>query len=514
MEPLAILFIILMVGVGGMSAFVADILGYKIGKKRLSIFRIRPKYVARFSVTFAGMLIPLLTIGAFYGFSSDFRTWLTRGSQAVKELQGKTLELEQVNKDLDAQSKLAKSISKEKEKVELSLKRAKLESQAQEAKLSRLRSQFSLQASKLTSITASVLRAKSTIEKLDSLNKVSEAKLVQTKKSLDQSKLDLSAVGEKLTKANREYQSAIRTYNETNQENLKLTKANLDLERANSNLNSTLTALKDNLTGLQGEIGRLTKEKESAQSQADMAGQQLGALKTQIEEYQALMAANGMLTRDNALVYAKGEEIARTVVPSSMSYADASNLLTSFLRKCRLESASKGAKKSSGYPFDSEAGMIEFADSKRTILSESESTNLMLNRILRIRQTAVMIARAQTNRYQSEPVAMTVNVEPNPMVLRAGEVIAESKIDGKQSEIVVFQEITEFVRTYVNTRARRLKMIPVRGRDGETFGELTIDQMLSAVSLVRSAPRLLRIQAVAIADTRAADPLRFEIVIK
>ena len=295
---------------------------------------------------------------------------------------------------------------------------------------------------------------------------------------------------------------------------MKLTKANLDLERANSNLNSTLTALKDNLTGLQGEISRLTKEKESAQSQADMAGQQLGALKTQIEEYQALMAANGMLTRDNALVYAKGEEIARTVVPSSMSYADASNLLTSFLRKCRLESASKGAKKSSGYPFDGEAGMIEFADSKRTILSESESTNLMLNRILRIRQTAVMIARAQTNRYQSEPVAMTVNVEPNPMVLRAGEVIAESKIDGKQSEIVVFQEITEFVRTYVNTRARRLKMIPVRGRDGETFGELTIDQMLSAVSLVRSAPRLLRIQAVAIADTRAADPLRFEIVIK
>jgi uncharacterized protein (DUF3084 family) len=86
-----------MVAIGGISAYVADILGYKIGKKRLSIKRIRPKYVARISVVIAGMLIPLITMVFLYGVSSTFRTWLTRGSEIVKDLEQKSKEVDRIN---------------------------------------------------------------------------------------------------------------------------------------------------------------------------------------------------------------------------------------------------------------------------------------------------------------------------------------------------------------------------------------------------------------------------------
>src|SRR5262245_23791402 len=85
---------------GGACAWLADWLGYKIGKKKLSIWHIRPRHVARITVVVAGMLIPVLTILIFYAVSSEFRMWLSKGSEAVAELKQKTLELDQKSKEI------------------------------------------------------------------------------------------------------------------------------------------------------------------------------------------------------------------------------------------------------------------------------------------------------------------------------------------------------------------------------------------------------------------------------
>ena len=97
MDGVATGFIVLMIALGGISAFVADILGYKIGKKRLSLWHIRPKYIARGSVTITGMLIPLITVLLLAASSAEFRTWITRGRKAVQELKQKEEEVQAKN---------------------------------------------------------------------------------------------------------------------------------------------------------------------------------------------------------------------------------------------------------------------------------------------------------------------------------------------------------------------------------------------------------------------------------
>jgi multidrug efflux pump subunit AcrA (membrane-fusion protein) len=520
MDLLAIGFVILMMFVGGATALLADILGFKIGKKKLSLFRIRPKHIAQISVTAAGFLIPLFTIGIFYFASADFRVWLTRGSKAIIELKGKTQELESVNRVLASSSKLAAQLKAEKATTEASLQKSKAANADQQKKLELSRAQYRSQSEQLQRITASVSSAKRTIQLLNAKNSQSASRLNNTETLLTKARTDLTSIATKLSAASKEYASALKSYNETNQQNLKLTKSNLDLEKANKNLNQTLGELSQSLDDLKNDVDTLTKEKESADLQSKNAAKQLEVLNSQITSYlnqyaklEASTSETASIIRHNGVTFSKGEEVARTVVPASLTSDDATALLTSFLRKCRLESITRGAKSDSSYPFEGEAGILA-VDRAGNILREGETFRLMTNRLTSLRTTGCLIATAQTNRFTGEPVPLIVAIEPNPVVFKEGEIIAESKIDGRKTEIELFADVRDFVRTFVNARARRAKMIPVRGREGESFGEIRIGQMLEAVNKVRSVPRILRLQAVATSTIRAADTLEFEIVIK
>ena len=126
----------------------------------------------------------------------------------------------------------------------------------------------------------------------------------------------------------------------------------------------------------------------------------------------------------------------------------------------------------------------------------------------------MLVARSTWNRFVGEPVTLDLTFYPNPVVFQQGDLIAEGRVDGRESDIVVFTQIRDFVRTYVNAKAKRVKMVPFQGRDGETFGELDPGQLLSTISVIRSTKRLLRLQALARKDTRAGDTLEFDLVVR
>ena len=126
----------------------------------------------------------------------------------------------------------------------------------------------------------------------------------------------------------------------------------------------------------------------------------------------------------------------------------------------------------------------------------------------------VVIARALANRFASEPVTLELVLQANPIVFRKGEIVTESKIDGRISEIEILNGIREFLRTFVNTRARQRNMIPVQSRDGLSYGEFTQDQLLSTVAKVKAVPRLVRLVAVARQDIRAGDALDIDIEVR
>ena len=147
--------IVIMAIVGGLIAYIADNMGSKIGKKRMSVFGLRPKHTSILLTVLSGMLISVLTIGVMAISSESARTALF-GMEKIKA------ELKSLNEEKSiAQDALAKTkvemeeknslISELNEKIRESTK-ANME---MEAKLADVSNKYDTAQKEVADLTAS-----------------------------------------------------------------------------------------------------------------------------------------------------------------------------------------------------------------------------------------------------------------------------------------------------------------------------------------------------------------------
>jgi uncharacterized protein (DUF3084 family) len=512
-------FVVIMVLLGGLSAYVADILGYKIGKKRLSIWHIRPKYVARISVIVAGMAMPLLTILALYALSSDFRTWLRKGTQAIRELQEKQRELESVKQSVvKAASENAKLDNKNR-LIQADLAANEKRNEAQKLALKGLNEKFSAQQTQLSRMTALMSTAETKIRALSLKNSESakqfsqsrtlllttKAQLASEQKRLLTAQTDLNSVSANRDQAVRESKQAVDDFN-------RISKRNDDLTRGLADLQKNIDALSTEISELRNQRGELTTQADEAKKLLEKLQIEVDKADTKLAEIQKTYTAYAAFSRNRPITFAIGEEVTRMMVPARLNRADAQAMLNTIKRRCRVIAATRKAEPNSDYDFEGAAGFIASNGSRS--LTQNEINDILIQQLMSGRETRVAVISAVVNRFEGEPVTLDMTYYPNPIVFRNGDIISEGRVDGRESEALVFSQIREFVRINVNPKAKRVKMVPVQSRDGETYGELTAEQILNAVTLIKSAPRILRLQAVAKGEIRAGDPLTFDLVIK
>ena len=82
MYNLILIFTVLIIS--GLIAFVGDWVGFKIGKKRVTVFGLRPHYTAIFITIISGILIAIITVTILAISSNDVRTALF-GMEELKE---------------------------------------------------------------------------------------------------------------------------------------------------------------------------------------------------------------------------------------------------------------------------------------------------------------------------------------------------------------------------------------------------------------------------------------------
>jgi uncharacterized protein (DUF3084 family) len=80
------ILVALMVLLGGSLAYGGDWLGRRLGKQRLSLLGLRPRYTATLITTLTGALTVALTILVMTLANEAFRVWITRGDQILIEL--------------------------------------------------------------------------------------------------------------------------------------------------------------------------------------------------------------------------------------------------------------------------------------------------------------------------------------------------------------------------------------------------------------------------------------------
>lgn len=159
--------IVIMAIVGALIAYIADKMGSKIGKKKLSVFGLRPKYTSILLTALSGSIIAVLTISVMAIASQSARTALFGMDKLQKELR-------MLNSEKDF---TAKALATAKEKVtaqnkQISILDAKIlestrENDEMEARLGQLNEKYRLAQSEVDSLTSSKVQLTNEIEDLE-----------------------------------------------------------------------------------------------------------------------------------------------------------------------------------------------------------------------------------------------------------------------------------------------------------------------------------------------------------
>ena len=97
-----IVLIAVLIITGGVIAFIGDRLGTKIGKKKLSVFGLRPRHTSIVITIITGIMITTLTFGIMAAVSENVRTALFGMEKLNRQMQLTQANLEQADQDLAA----------------------------------------------------------------------------------------------------------------------------------------------------------------------------------------------------------------------------------------------------------------------------------------------------------------------------------------------------------------------------------------------------------------------------
>lgn len=130
--------IIIMAIVGGLIAYIADKMGTKIGKKKMSVFGLRPKYTSILLTVTGGVLISITTILVVSLSSNSARTALWGMEQLQQELRALNKDKEAAKEQLAAAQDLVKLRNKHIDALdvkiaEMVMKKEEAEEQLEEA---------------------------------------------------------------------------------------------------------------------------------------------------------------------------------------------------------------------------------------------------------------------------------------------------------------------------------------------------------------------------------------------
>lgn len=182
-----ILFVIALICVSGFVAYFGDLLGRKMGKKRLTLFNLRPRYTAIVVTTITGMLISALALATLISVNSQFRKVFFRYEQIIKQ----NNQLLRSNEGLINQGKRLKiEIARQEKELAVALKDAQVAKKQRDlarGSVTRLQQQIALRQKELAD-----LRMRKGITESELKQKRSELGLMQAQLDKKQDQLRLA----------------------------------------------------------------------------------------------------------------------------------------------------------------------------------------------------------------------------------------------------------------------------------------------------------------------------------
>lgn len=182
-----IVLIVVLIIMGGAIAYIGDKLGTKIGKKRISVFGLRPKHTSILMTIITGTLIALLTLASMAAISKDVRVALF-GMEKLRAQLG-SLNNEVTSKNQEIQQALGQILEKNKSLEKLDSRIKNYQAQMQSLKKEREQVKQELQVAKATTAEVQQQYQQAQANLQETLN---------TKQKLETDIVRLSSIAERL----------------------------------------------------------------------------------------------------------------------------------------------------------------------------------------------------------------------------------------------------------------------------------------------------------------------------
>jgi uncharacterized protein (DUF3084 family) len=498
----------LLLALGGVIAYFADRLGRVLGKKRLSLFGLRPRHTAEMLTVFAGVMIPLVTIIIVLAVSKGVRDWalhsadvLRERDKAINDLTESRTELGNVQHNLQGDQQKLNKANSELDKAKKSLSSLQLREQSLIQQVQSEATKVKAAETQYQSVRAQFANVRLQLSSAQTNYKAAKTNYVSLKGQMDQLKGSFSKLNLDLGRLQTNYTTLNVQKNEADHE------VTLDLAKLGE-VNSQLKLKQTELDNKQASIDRVNADLAQAESELQRVSQQVAELNF-VYQREKIFGNEG---RIRPVIFQLGDELARMQIPTGLSAADARTYVQRVVDMASVVAKGRGATKGKQLP--TEAGIIELLTADNTKITkdaqELRYTLAMTGRTV----PGVVIASAYWNSLAGEFVPLVLDVRDNPIIFHKDERIAETTVEGALSDDKIYEEISHFVQNNVKQRARQDKMIPVVGRE-ESFGQVLPGDILNIVKQIHDwGPRSVRLTAYAAQDTRAADPLELKFRIR
>ncbi|NLN75355.1 MAG: DUF3084 domain-containing protein [Armatimonadetes bacterium] len=405
------LFVIALILVSGFIAYFGDILGRRMGKKRLTLFGLRPRYTAIVVTTITGMIISALVLGGALSMNSEFRKGFFQYGQILKK--GRLLANE--NTRLASRSKeLRQQVSKQQGELKKAFNEAafaKKERDVARQKVDGLRREIDKRQKELTDLRRT--------------QEIAETELALRK---DELKLML----------------------------IQLDNANQALRLAQSKLVEAQQQLMDTEARLGATEAKL-RETTGQLAEAEVAAT-LGDIGT-------LMAVR---LRIGDIAVRRGDELARNIIRFDQTpfalRGDVISLLDRASQKAQARRARIG-------PNGRAVALIYWPDpdNQEPLDDESECIDIAVKRIAATGSDALVQVVSAMNTLQGAQVAVEMRVYHNREVYKIGDEIASVKLNGKESQGQLLLELSDFMQKELAKAAASAGVVPVYGQDPRDF---------------------------------------------
>jgi uncharacterized protein (DUF3084 family) len=490
----------LLVGMCGVIAYVGDLLGRRMGKKRLSLFGLRPRHTAVVFTVITGMMIAGLTLAVLFFASAGVRFALTRGEQLVqsnRRLTQQRKKLFEQGRRLWDQNQTLGRLTRELEQRNANLLTEGVKLRKETTRLASRNGELQTKNRTLGARNGNLEGRNTRLAGENQGLMARNARLAGENGRLADAKRGLARANQQLRLANAGIKS----------QNRGLQIAKEGLEKGKYHAQQELTRALRGLTTAKDELAKVLQEQKRAIAITEDYRQR-SERAAELETGQVVVRAGGELARRVITPGTPAEQVRRAIEELlNESDAEVARRETQVTprrvsgarpRRVRLAGTEESADRLV------EAMVARLLTESHTINGQPPAYPMPEIHSLVLRAVARTNAAAGTD----EPVVVDVVGKVNMLAYRRGQEIASlPQIPTASTTGQLLKTLIGFLQGQVRESAMARSVLPdARGQ----VGEMDPEALLDVVARVKRLPGNARIGAVASEDVWSAGPLRLD----